>query len=117
MSIFHLYSTALKRSIEQSHSGKIKKVNFKCDSENIEITPDLVIVAAGTFGSPAIVKNILESLNINPKNLGKGLIDHPVGFLGKVKFNKQQSVIMHKFSLKCSILKKIKTRSILLVDL
>jgi hypothetical protein len=83
----------------QTVDKKIESVSFEYDSVCHSVKPDIVIIAAGTFGSPSLVKNILKSLNLSTNNVGKGLIDHPVGFVGKVKFNKVHSKIMHKFSL------------------
>jgi len=79
--------------------NKIASVDFECNSKRHSVKPDIVIVAAGAFGSPNVVKRILKRLNLSTSTIGKGLIDHPVGFLGKVKFDKEYSEIIHRFSL------------------
>jgi hypothetical protein len=82
----------------ESDKGEINKVNFNKQNEKLSISVDVVIIAAGTFGSPEIVKKVLAEIELSSKDVGKGLIDHPAGFVGKVKFSKEIATSINDFA-------------------
>lgn len=83
----------------ESKLNRITKVHFSINSVKHTLSPDVVIICAGTFGTPRLVKKILSSLGAAHSRVGYGLIDHPAGFVGKVKFKKEFVNSMHKFAL------------------
>jgi len=81
-----------------STQGTINKVTYIQDNEEKSVEADLVIIAAGTYSTPELVKRALSANNINANNIGRGLIDHPAGFVGKVKFSSDVAKSINKFS-------------------
>lgn len=66
-----------------------------------ELPTDVIIVSAGGLGSPTIVKNMLNSAGLENRNVGHWLIDHPMGFVGKIKISKRfptRAIIGSKFA-------------------
>lgn len=86
-----------KISFDSDQDG-ITKVNFKKQDEELSVQTDIVIIAAGTFGSPEMVKKVLTSIGHDSTGVGKGLIDHPAGFVGKVKFSKDVAASINDFA-------------------
>jgi GMC oxidoreductase len=82
----------------QSTGGRITAVDYRVGSKNHQIHPDLVIVCAGTLGTPRLVGKVLSALGRESETVGKGLMDHPLGFVGKVKFKKGISESIRKFA-------------------
>ena len=68
---------------------RIKTVTYTSGAEEYSTNADVVIVAAGAFGSPKIIQEILKASGNSFDSLGTGFIDHPMGFVGKVRFNKK----------------------------
>lgn len=58
-----------------------KKITFKVDK---------LVISGGGTSSPILVKQLYSDLQHNIDNMpsGKGLIDHPMGFIGKLKVKK-----------------------------
>ncbi|MFT6734673.1 MAG: hypothetical protein ACJAS9_002875 [Polaribacter sp.] len=81
-----------------SIEDETKRVTFTQDDRTHSIDADFIILAAGTFSTPELVKRILQTNNLNNEELGRGLIDHPAGFVGKVKFTKDIAKKINKFS-------------------
>lgn len=81
-----------------SEGDKITKITFFLRSKEYVICPDVIVFSAGTFGTPKLVKQVLSSIGVNNENVGGGLIDHPVAFVGKVKFKTKIAVLMRKFA-------------------
>jgi len=81
-----------------SIEGKTKQVTFEQNDKTHSINADFIILAAGAFSTPELVKRILKTCNVNNEGLGRGLIDHPAGFVGKVKFTKGIAKKINKFS-------------------
>ncbi|OCA56606.1 GMC oxidoreductase [Photorhabdus namnaonensis] len=63
------------------------------------LNSDYILVCAGGIGSPTVISNILKNININITNskLGVGFIDHPMGFVGKIKVKKEYRKIFKNF--------------------
>lgn len=78
---------------------RIKNVNYRIGSTEHSVAADAVIVAAGAMGSPKLLRDIIKSSGNNFDNLGTGFIDHPIGFVGKVRFKKEIARLVSKLSL------------------
>ncbi len=78
---------------------RIKTVNYSIGNEKYSIDADIVIVSAGTLGSPKILNKIISTMGLCFNNLGTGFIDHPMGFVGKVKFKKEFANLIKKLAL------------------
>lgn len=78
---------------------RVKTVTYSIDSKEYSIDPSVVIVSAGAMGSPKILENIIMASGQNFENLGTGFIDHPMGFVGKVRFKKEVSGFIRQLSM------------------
>jgi choline dehydrogenase-like flavoprotein len=78
---------------------RIRTVNYAVRSNTYSLDADVVIVAAGAMGSPGILKNLLLSSGHRADSVGAGFIDHPTGFVGKVRFKKEAAGLIEKLSL------------------
>lgn len=80
--------------IEFTAIGKrITSVRYCVGEESFSVDADFVIISAGTLGSPLLVKKVLSAIECSALNIGTGLADHPMGFLGKVKVKKSISTL------------------------
>lgn len=81
-------------------SGRaIRSVRFHSGGAEHHVKADVVIVSAGALGSPRIVKEILSATGGPSNNAGAGFMDHPLGFVGKVKLKKHVNDLIRRFSL------------------
>jgi len=83
----------------QNNDSRITAVKFDVGGKWHQIKADAVIISAGTFGTPRLIEKILSTMEETHKNVGYGLIDHPLGFVGKVKIKKEFVKAIQKFSL------------------
>lgn len=67
---------------------RIASVSYRIGKTKYSVDADVVIISAGTLGSPLLVKKVLSSLGCSGETVGLGLADHPLGFVGKVKMKK-----------------------------
>lgn len=67
------------------------------NNNNYKLKADYIIICAGGIGTPTVVSNILESKKIPANSLGDGFIDHPMGFIGKIKVKKEYRDIFKDF--------------------
>lgn len=58
-------------------------LKFEHNKQMVELASDLVICSAGAFNTPLLLQKLTNQTS--NYELGKGLIDHPVGFVGKIK--------------------------------
>ncbi|MDE1474600.1 hypothetical protein KKJ01_09910 [Xenorhabdus bovienii] len=65
--------------------------------ESIVLNSDYILVCAGGIGSPTVISNILKKMNITNSKLSVGFIDHPMGFVGKIKVKKEYRNIFKNF--------------------
>ena len=79
--------------------GCVQKIRYSIGRQQYSIAPDIVVVAAGAFGTPGILRKIILSTGNRFSSLGAGLIDHPVGFVGKVRFRKEYARIFARMSI------------------
>jgi choline dehydrogenase-like flavoprotein len=79
--------------------GRIRTVTCTAASREYSIEPTDVIVAAGAMGSPRILSDIIRASGHRFEGLGTGFIDHPLGFVGKVRFKKTVAGVVRRLSL------------------
>jgi len=79
--------------------GRIKAVNYASASREYSLDATQVIVAAGAMGSPRILRDIIQATGHRFETLGTGFIDHPLGFVGKVRFKKKAASAIRRLSL------------------
>ena len=77
----------------------IKKITFYINDKKYTIEVDIVVISAGALGSPSLVNKVLSAIGKASSSVGVGFIDHPIGFLGKVKVKKSHISVVKKFSL------------------
>lgn len=82
-----------------SNGSKINRIDFTSHNQKHQIFCDILIICAGTFGTPQLVQKALSSIGSHNTTVGAGLIDHPAGFVGKVKFKRSINKIMRKFAI------------------
>ena len=78
---------------------RIRRLTCYSGSEHLSFDADVVIVAAGTMGTPRIVGDIITASGNQFDRLGSGFIDHPMGFVGKVRFNSEVAGLFNKLSM------------------
>ena len=78
---------------------RIRTVNYTVGSTAYSLDADVVVLAAGAMGSPKLLRNLLLSSGHPLDGLGTGFIDHPTGFVGKVRFKKEAAGLIGKLSL------------------
>ena len=79
--------------------GRIKTVHYTIGSQEHSIEPSAVIVSSGAMGTPRILRDIITASGHRFESLGTGFIDHPLGFVGKVRFKKDAAGAMSRLSL------------------
>lgn len=80
--------------------NKVVGIDYHVGKKTYFIETDCVIVCAGSFGTPLIIKKILAGMGQPSKSAGVGLADHPLGFVGKVKVKKTFNKEMKQLSVK-----------------
>ena len=87
-------------SLEFRASNKsISGVSFRSDGSSFSIETDMVVISAGSFGTPRVLNRVFESLEEENSGIGHGLIDHPMGFVGKYRFPPLVAKAVGKFAL------------------
>lgn len=83
----------------ESVNGMIARVHYAIDSQEHSVEADAVIVAAGAMGSPKVLRDIIAAAGATVDGLGAGFIDHPLGFVGKVRFKKSTTDAIDRLSM------------------
>jgi choline dehydrogenase-like flavoprotein len=82
--------------------SRLVRAGFNRQSTYHEIDVDTAVIAAGAMGSPRLVNQILKSSTAGSTGIGLaagiGLMDHPIGFVGKVRLEPQHCVPMRRLS-------------------
>lgn len=78
--------------------GKLLGIRYETGGLAGFVEADCAVISAGALGSPGIIQEILIATGTANDKAGLGFIDHPMGFVGKVKFNKDISDAIKKFS-------------------
>lgn len=73
-----------------ARGGSIERVDFTAGSERHSTSTDTVVISGGSLGTPSLVSKVLSALGYSASNAGMGLIDHPMGFVGKVSKSSQR---------------------------
>ncbi len=76
---------------------KIRAVEYSAAGGKKTIDAHIVVVSAGSLGTPGIVQKIISGTGAAGK-AGIGFMDHPMGFVGKVKFKKDVSHAVRKLA-------------------
>ncbi len=88
------------RSIRVETSGeRITRVSWSTPEGDHSADADLLVVSAGAFGTPGVLTDVLEPFGIDPGKAGSGVIDHPMGFVGKLRFPKSVADSVAQFGL------------------
>lgn len=77
---------------------RLISISYSVGEKKYLVDADAVIISAGTLGSPGLVKKVLSVLDCSTTNIGTGLADHPLGFIGKVKVKKAVNSAVKKLS-------------------
>lgn len=72
-----------------SENKRIISIGYSIGKKKYIVDSDIIIISAGALGSPLLVEKVLSTLNCYGRNVGTGLADHPLGFVGKVKIKKK----------------------------
>ena len=91
----HIYYNACALKLVQNNSFKVKKL--VCGKESggtFEILAKKFIVCAGALETPRLLLNS----SIKNENIGKYLMDHPMGSLCQIKFKKRQKAHIYSYT-------------------
>jgi hypothetical protein len=77
----------------------IQSINYSAAHLPHSIEADTIILSAGALGSPWFVRKILSAIGHSGEKAGTGFMDHPIGFVGKVKFKKNVNELIKRFAL------------------
>lgn len=80
------------------NSGRIAAIRYLAGGQERTMDVDTVIIAAGTLGTPGVVQKIVSVAGLSELSVGNGFIDHPMGFVGKVKIKKNLAPVIRKLS-------------------
>jgi len=72
--------------IDFSARGRsVERVHFTSGSARHSVDTDTVVISGGSLGTPVLVSRVLAALGHSNSTAGQGLMDHPMGFVGKVR--------------------------------
>jgi hypothetical protein len=92
--VHHIYYNACALELVHDNSTEVKKLI--CGNENgkiFEISANKFIVCAGALETPRLLLNS----SIKNKNIGKYLMDHPMGSLCQIQFKKKQKAHIYSY--------------------
>jgi hypothetical protein len=78
--------------------GKINRINYRLGNKKYSLEPDLLFICAGTLGTPNVVGRLLADTGHSFDRIGTGLVDHPMGFIGKIKVKKTVSILFERLA-------------------
>jgi len=78
--------------------GAIKTVHYTVGSTSHSIDATAVVVAAGSMGTPKVLREIIATSGHRHNTPGHGFIDHPLGFVGKVRVKKKVADAISRLS-------------------
>ncbi|EGR2537674.1 GMC family oxidoreductase [Vibrio cholerae] len=86
------YFNAEIERFEFDADGNVKCVEVRSENETKKLFFDTIVICAGGIGTPYILSKLVQ--NKYGKNIvtsiGQGFIDHPMGFLGKIRVRKEK---------------------------
>jgi hypothetical protein len=72
--------------------NSVTAVNFTSRNKTERIKVDEVVISSGGIGSNKLLKQVIKDGKLDVGSdtvIGSGLIDHPMGFIGKIKIKKE----------------------------
>lgn len=88
-----MHAVALK--LEADGDGTVRRLIVGCGERTIEIRADAFVVAAGALETPRLLLNSGgrsgKGLGAGAAQIGRYLMDHPVGYFSQAVFHKQQT--------------------------
>lgn len=84
----HFEVSKLGFSVEE---GRVTSVNFTQGDRATAVQADAVVVSAGTMGTPGVLQQLYASAGETTPPSASGFIDHPMGFVGKVRIKRDFS--------------------------
>ena len=87
----NLFENSICLYLNASKANKIKSITIYNEGSQKEITSDIFIISAGSFETPRILLQSIDSGNLvlNNENIGSHLIDHPFLKIGEIENNKK----------------------------
>ncbi|MEM7432671.1 MAG: GMC oxidoreductase [Pseudomonadota bacterium] len=82
-----------------SNGNRIQDVAVSTPTGSVRLPCDELIISAGSLGTPIVLNKVLGEMPVNHTADGHGLIDHPMGFVGKVRFPRSLKSDVSQFSL------------------
>lgn len=67
---------------------RIRSVRYTQAGVSSTLCADIFVICGGGLSSPGIVRQVLKAARLQNKNVGHWLIDHPMGYVGKVRVKK-----------------------------
>lgn len=80
-------------------SGRVDAVEYRTGSQTHTVRPTAVVVAGGAMGTPKILRDVIAATGATFERLGAGFIDHPLGFVGKVRFRRDAAQAVERFGM------------------
>lgn len=78
---------------------RIRQIRYRTAGKEYSLCPDDIAICAGALNSPKLIRAILPA-DLHPAlDPGAGFMDHPMGFVGKVKFKKDVAPLVNTLSL------------------
>ncbi|GEM_PF-1560483 len=74
--------------------NRIKAVTYTANGRQDSVAADIVVISAGGMGTPGVLQKIIDATGNSYGDVGLGFIDHPMGFVGKVRFKKDVSKVI-----------------------
>jgi hypothetical protein len=93
--VHHIYYNACALELVQDNPTEVKKlICGKEDGSTFEIVAKKFIVCAGALETPRLLLNS----SIKNKNIGRYLMDHPMGSLCQIQFKKTQKAHIYSYA-------------------
>jgi choline dehydrogenase-like flavoprotein len=80
-------------------NNKVQSLTYTIGSNEYTVQPTDVVVAAGAMGTPKILRDLIAESGHRFDSLGTGFIDHPLGFVGKVRVKKAAADVLDRLSI------------------
>lgn len=78
---------------------QLSSIRYALGGQWYTVTCDFVIIAAGALGSPPLVHRLLNDAGCPNHTVGQGFIDHPMGFVGKIKIKPEYVPLIRRLAL------------------
>ena len=81
-----------------AHEGRITSLQIHRGGQRHTLDADVIVVSAGTMGTSRVLDRLLAAAGQSSSELGTGFMDHPMGFVGKVRLKPEFSRAMRRLS-------------------